>query len=113
MRAARRAPGGHTGGMKQLAFITFGQADYDPRLKQLLDESSIDPEEFESLEYFSMLPFMVLAGASVETRVESHGDHFHFQGVVIQVADDMVEPFFDAFPQLLAQLDDQDEDQVE
>ena len=99
--------------MKQLAFITFGQAEYDPRLKQLLDDSSIDPEEFESLEYFSMLPFMVLAGASVDTRVESHGDHFHFQGVVVQIADDMEEPFFDAFPQLLAQLEEQEDGEDE
>ncbi len=97
--------------MKQLAFITFGQAEYDPRLKGILDESGIDPDEFESLEYFSMVPFMILAGASVDTRVESHGDHFHFQGVVIQVSDDMEEPFFDAFPQLLAQLMEQEDDE--
>ena len=96
--------------MKQLAFIPFGQAEYDPRLKGILDESGIDPEEFESLEYFSMLPFMVLAGASVDTQVESHGDHFHFQGVAVQIADDMEEPFFDAFPQLLAQLEEQDDE---
>jgi len=48
----------------------------------------------------------VLAGASVDTQVESHGDHFHFLGVRLTVADDMVEPFYDGLEGLLAQLEE-------
>ena len=92
--------------MKQLAFITFDDSKYDDRLWQLLEESGVPADEFETLDYFSLLPFFVLAGASVDTQVESHGDHFHFQGVNLTVADDMVEPFFDGLAGLLAQLEE-------
>ena len=113
MRAqiARRASGRfgaarQTLGMTQLAFITFDDSKYDDRLWQLLEESGVPADEFETLDYFSLLPFFVLAGASVDTQVESHGDHFHFQGVRITVADDMVEPFYDGLEGLLAQLEE-------
>jgi hypothetical protein len=95
--------------MKQLAFITFDDSKYDDRLWKLLEESGVPADEFETLDYFSLLPFFVLAGASVDTQVESHGDHFHFQGVVLTVADDMVEPFFDGLVGLLAQLEQQED----
>jgi hypothetical protein len=96
--------------MKQLAYITIGNSDFDPRLWKLLEDSGVDRDDFESLDYFSMLPFFVLAGASVDTQVESHGDHFHFQGVRVVIPEDMEEPFFAALPQLLAQLEDDDEE---
>jgi hypothetical protein len=93
-------------GMTQLAFITFDDSKYDDRLWQLLEESGVPADEFETLDYFSLLPFFVLAGASVDTQVESHGDHFHFQGVRLTIADDMVEPFYDGLEGLLAQLEE-------
>jgi hypothetical protein len=99
--------------MKQLAFITFGDSTYDDRLWQMLVESGVPADEFESLDYFSLLPFFVLAGASVDTQVESHGDHFHFNGVSITIDDDMEEPFYDGLEQLLAQLADQEDDDDE
>jgi hypothetical protein len=91
--------------MKQLAFITFGDSDYDERLWRILEDSGVDRQEFESLDYFSLVPLFVLAGASVETDVESHGDHFHFKGVRLVIPEDMEEPFFSTLPQLLAQLE--------
>ena len=113
MRAQTRADAGgrrererQTLRMTQLAFITFDDSKYDDRLWQLLEKSGVPADEFETLDYFSLLPFFVLAGASVDTQVESHGDHFHFQGVSLTVADDMVEPFYDALEGLLAQLEE-------
>jgi hypothetical protein len=97
--------------MKQLAFITFGDSKYEDRLWQVLEESGVPADEFESLDYFSLVPFFVLAGASVDTQVESHGDHFHFQGVSITIPDDMEEPFYDGLEGLLEQLADQQEEE--
>ena len=90
--------------MTQLARITIGASEYEPRLWQILEDSAIDRDDFQDLDYFSLLPFFVLAGASIETNVEPHGDHFHFQDVRVVVGDDLVEPFYAALPQLLAQL---------
>jgi hypothetical protein len=96
--------------MKQLAFITFGDSKYDDRLWGVLEESGVPADEFESLDYFSLVPFFVLAGASVDTQVESHGDHFHFQGVSITIPDDMEEPFYDGLEGLLEQLAEQQQE---
>lgn len=90
--------------MKQLAAITIGQSEYDPRFRQLLEDSGLPKDDFEELDWFSLLPFFVLAGASIATDVESHGDHFHFGQVRVVLDDDMEEPFYAALPQLLAQL---------
>ncbi len=89
--------------MKQLAFITIGSSRYEDRLREILDATGIDPEEFEALDYFSLLPVFVLAGASVATQVEAHGDHFHFQGVSLELPEEMEEPFYAVLPELLAQ----------
>jgi hypothetical protein len=77
----------------------------------VLEESGVPADEFESLDYFSLVPFFVLAGASVDTQVESHGDHFHFQGVSITIPDDMEEPFYDGLEGLLEQLAEQQEEE--
>lgn len=92
--------------MKQLAFITIGQSAYDDRLWKLLQETGLEPEEFEGMDYFGLLPFFVLAGARVNTQVNAHGDHFHFSGVKLEIADDMEEFFYDALPHLLSQLEE-------
>ena len=97
--------------MKQLAFITFGDSKYEDRLWQVLEDSGVPADEFESLDYFSLVPFFVLAGASVDTQVESHGDHFHFQGVSITIPEDMEEPFYDGLEGLLEQLAEQQEEE--
>jgi hypothetical protein len=89
--------------MKTLAFITIGHSEYDDRLRKLLDESGIDPQEFESLDYFSLIPFFVLAGASVRTDAHAHEDHMHFQGVTIELAPELEEPFYAVLPGLLEQ----------
>jgi hypothetical protein len=91
--------------MTQLAYITFDDSKYADRLWQLLEESGVPADEFESLDYFSLLPFFVLAGASVETQIESHVDHFHFEGVTLTVPDDMEEGFYEGLEGLLAQLE--------
>ena len=59
--------------MKQIGFITQGHSEYDERLRALLDASGIDPEEFLGLEYFSLTPFFVLAGATVSADAHTHG----------------------------------------
>jgi hypothetical protein len=89
--------------MKTLAVITFGQSRFDDRLRALLDETGIDPEEFEDLEYFGLLPFFVLAGASVRTDAHAHDDHMHFQGVTIELPEELEASFFSLLPEMLEQ----------
>jgi hypothetical protein len=90
--------------MTQLAHITVGDSQFDDRLWHLLSETVIEPEEFEDLEYFSLIPFFVIAGASVETNVRAHGDHFHFEGVTLTVPDELEDMFFAVLPQMLGQV---------
>ena len=92
-----------TAPMKQLAFITVGHSEYDDRLKKMLGETGIDPQEFESLDYFSLIPIFLLAGASVRTAAESHGDHMHLEGWYVEIEDDLEPIFFAELPGLLAQ----------
>ena len=91
----------HTAGMKQLAYITQGHSDYDDRLRALLDESGIDPHEFLGLDYFSLVPFFVLAGASVAPDVHAHGADVHVTGVRVSIPEDLEEPFLATLPQIL------------
>ena len=90
--------------MKQLAFITVGRSEFDPRLKQMLDDTGIDPQEFESLDYFSLVPLFLLASASVRTSAQAHGDHMHLEGWYVEVEDDLEPIFFSELPGLLAQM---------
>jgi hypothetical protein len=87
--------------MKQLALIAQGRSDYDERLRGLLDQSGIDPHEFIGLDYFSLVPFFVLAGASVEPDVHAHGADVHVTGVRVSVPDELEEPFLATLPQIL------------
>jgi len=90
--------------MARLATITIGHSDYDPRLRAILDDSGLEPQEFEGLDYFSYLPFLVIAGASVAPLLHLHGDHSHFEGATIDVPDEQVEMFLHALPQVLAMI---------
>ena len=90
--------------MQQLAQIAPGSSDLDPRLLSILEDSEMDKDDFEDLDWFSLIPFMVLAGASVETESHAHGDHAHFVGVRVVIAEEMVPHFFVALPPMLAQL---------
>ena len=84
--------------MATLAEISFGRSRFDDRLQRLLDESGIDPDEFEDLAYFGLVPFFILAGASVATHAEGHGDHLHFRSVEVTVPDELEEAFFAVLP---------------
>src|SRR3954452_21976740 len=99
--------------MTTIAEITIGQSRFDERLKRILDESGIDPDEFEDLEYFGLLPFFVLAGASVQTDAHAHGDHLHFHGVRLLLDEELEGPFFDVLPRMLesAYVDDDEDDE--
>jgi hypothetical protein len=90
--------------MKKLAFIEPDKSQYADRFWKILEGTGLDPQEFEALDYFSYLPFFVLAGASVETHLHTHGDHFHFQGVTLSIPEDLEEGFYTVLPQILAQL---------
>ena len=87
--------------MKQLAYITQGHSEYDPALRELLDATGIDPEEFVGLDYFSLVPFFVLAGASVAPDVHAHGADVHVTGVRVTIPEDLEEPFLATLPQIL------------
>ena len=87
--------------MNQVAFITQGHSDYDERLRTLLDASGIDPEEFLGLEYFSLAPFFVLAGATVAAEAHAHGTEVHVSGVRVMVPEELEEAFLATLPELL------------
>jgi hypothetical protein len=87
--------------MKQVGFITQGHSDYDERLRAVLDASGIDPEEFLGLEYFSLTPFFVLAGATVSADAHTHGTEVHVSAVRVMVPEELEEAFLAALPELL------------
>jgi hypothetical protein len=87
--------------MKRLARITQGHSDYDGRLRALLDASGIDPEEFLGLEYFSLTPFFVLAGATVAAEAHAHGSEVHVSAVRVEIPEELEEAFLATLPDLL------------
>jgi hypothetical protein len=94
--------GAHTRAMKQLAFITQGHSRYDDRLWQLLGETGIDPHEFVGLDYFGLVPFFVVSGASVRTDAHSHGADVHVSGITIEIPEELEEAFYATLPAILA-----------
>ena len=87
--------------MKRLAYITQGHSDFEPRLRELLDATGIDPEEFIGLEYFSLTPFFVIAGATVRADAHTHGDDVHVQGVFVEVEPELESAFYATLPRIL------------
>ena len=87
--------------MKQIGFITQGHAEYDERLRALLDASGIDPEEFIGLEYFSLTPFFVLAGATVAPTRTRTAPRSTSARVRITVPEELEEAFLATLPELL------------
>jgi hypothetical protein len=87
--------------MKQIGLITQGQSQYDERLRALLDASGIDPEEFLGLEYFSLTPLFVLAGATVSPDAHTHGTDMHVSAVRISIPEELEEAFLATLPALL------------
>jgi len=87
--------------MKQLAFITQGQAEYDDRLRQILEASEIDPHEFSGLDWFGLTPFFVLCGATVRPQAHTHGNDVHVEGVYVELPEEFEEGFYAALPVLL------------
>jgi hypothetical protein len=90
--------------MPQLAQIAPGESTFDPRLLAVLEESGAEKDDFEDLDWFSLVPFFVLAGASIETEAHAHGDHAHFQSIRVVVPEELEGHFLVALPQMLAQL---------
>jgi hypothetical protein len=88
--------------MKQLAYITQGHSDYDPRLRELLDTTGIDPEEFVGLDYFSLTPFFALAGATIAPDGHAHGTDIHVTGIRVLVPEELEEGFLATLPEMLA-----------
>ena len=88
--------------MKQLAFITQGHSDYDERLRGLLDDSGIDPHEFIGLDYFSLVPFFVLAGATVAPDAHTHGDSVHVTAVRVTLPEGQEDAFLATLSEILA-----------
>jgi hypothetical protein len=87
--------------VKQVAYITQGHSDYDERLRAVLDASGIDPEEFLGLEYFSLTPFFVLAGATVAAEAHAHGMEVHVAAVRVTIPEELEEAFLATLPELL------------
>jgi hypothetical protein len=87
--------------MKQIGYITQGHSDYDERLRAVLDASGIDPEEFLGLEYFSLTPFFVLAGATVSAEAHAHDTEVHVSGVRVTISEELEEAFLATLPELL------------
>jgi hypothetical protein len=88
--------------MKQLAHIAQGRSEYDERLRELLDGSGIDPQEFIGLEWFSLVPFYVLAGATVTPEGHAHGPTMHVTGVNVTIPEEFEEGFLQTLGEILA-----------
>ena len=88
--------------MKQLAVIAPESSQYDERLRALLDETGIDPHEFIGLDYFSLVPFFVLAGATVAPDAHAHGDSVHVTAVLVTIPEDLEEGFLATLSEILA-----------
>jgi hypothetical protein len=95
--------------MKQLAYITQGHSEYDERLRALLDASGIDPQEFIGLDYYSLVPFFVLAGATVAPDAHAHGNDVHLSGVRVTVPEELEEAFLATLPDILQDAYGEDE----
>jgi hypothetical protein len=95
--------------MKQLAFIAQGQSDYDERLRGLLDGSGIDPHEFIGLDYFSLVPFFVLAGATVAPEAHTHGDSVHVTAVRVTIPEEQEDAFLATLDEILADAYEEEE----
>lgn len=95
--------------MARIATLDIDDARYEPRFREILDATGLEPQEFEGLDYFSYLPFFVIAGATVTPRLHVHGDHTHFEGAYVDVPDDQVDMFYLALPQLLAQVEPEED----
>lgn len=96
--------------MKQLARIAIDDSQFEPRLLEILDATGLDRDDFEGLDYYSLLPFFVLAGASARSHVHLHDDHSHFEAVTIELDEALEEAFYGVLPQLLAQLTEEHEE---
>lgn len=87
--------------MKRLAYITQGHSEYEDRFWELLTASGIDPHEFEGLDYFGLVPFFVIAGATVRADAHTHGTDVHTSGVFVEIPEELEEAFYETLPQLL------------
>lgn len=96
--------------MTRIADISIGSSDFNERFLKILDDSGLEKEEFEGLDYFTWVPFFVIAGATVAPKILVHGDHTHFEGATIDVPEDQLDFFFEALPHLLAQVIDAEEE---
>jgi hypothetical protein len=88
--------------MKELAYIVPGQSEYDERLRELLDSTGIDPHEFVGLDYFSLVPFFVLAGATAAPDAHAHGDSVHVTSVRVTIPDELEDAFLATLSEILA-----------
>ena len=88
--------------MKQLAFIAPDASQYDEGLRALLDGTGIDPHEFIGLEYFSLVPFFVLAGATVTPDAHAHGASVHVTAVRVAIPEELEEAFLATLSDILA-----------
>ena len=88
--------------MKQLAFIAPEASQYDEGLRSLLDGTGIDPHEFIGLDYFSLVPFFVLAGATVAPDAHAHGDSVHVTAVRVTLPEELEDAFLATLAEILA-----------
>jgi hypothetical protein len=88
--------------MKQLALIAPDATQYDERLRALLDGTGIDPYEFVGLDYFSLVPFFVLAGATVAPDAHAHGNSVHVTAVRVTIPEELEEAFLATLSEILA-----------
>ena len=96
--------------MTRIADLSIGESKFDAPFLKIMEESELEREEFEGLDYFTWLPFFVIAGATVAPKIRVHGDHTHFEGATIDVPDDQLELFYDALPHLLEQVYEAEEE---
>ena len=71
-------------------------------MRELLDATGIDAEEFIGLDYFSLSPFFALAGATIAPDAHAHGSDVHVTGVKVLIPEDLEDAFLATLPVILA-----------
>ncbi len=95
--------------MTHIMTITADGADYSDRLRELLEDFGVNPDVDDSIDELSLLPAFVLGGASIRTEAHAHGDHMHVVNIHVEIADELVTPFYATLETILEADDDEEE----
>jgi hypothetical protein len=95
--------------MTHILTITADGAEYSDRLRELLEDYGVTPDDDE-VDELGLIPAFVLGGASVRTEAHAHGDHMHVVTITVEIAEELIDPFYATLTTIL-EADDEDEEE--